>query len=101
MKVVINTCYGGFGLSEEALDRLNKAGAACLERDEFGNVFYDREAIAVRIDPVLVAVVEEIGEDAAGSHSWLKVVEIPDGVKFSIKSYDGVEHVAELHRTWA
>ena len=101
MKVVINTCYGGFGLSGEALDRLEKAGAACLERDEFGNVFYNREAIAVRSDPALVAVVEAIGEDAAGKYSRLKVVEIPDGVKFSIKDYDGIEHVAELHRTWA
>lgn len=101
MKVVINTCSGGFGLSEEALDRLGKAGAACLERDEFGNVYYDREAIAVRTDPVLVAVVEAIGQDAPGPYSRLKVVEIPDDVKFNIESYDGAERVAELHRTWA
>jgi hypothetical protein len=29
------------------------------------------------------------------------VVEIPDGIEWSIQEYDGLEWVAEKHRTWA
>ncbi len=39
-------------------------------------------------------------EGTGGPHSELKVVEIPDDVEFFIKDYDGMEHVAEKHRTW-
>ena len=53
-----------------------------------------------RADPTLVRVVEEMGSGASGSHSLLKVVEIPDDVKWTIEDYDGVEWVEEVHRTW-
>lgn len=53
-----------------------------------------------RDDEDLVATVEELGSKANSKHSDLKVVEIPDGVEFTIESYDGVEWVAEKHRTW-
>ncbi len=54
-----------------------------------------------RADPILVQVVEELGKSAAGRHSNLKIVEIPDGVQWTIDEYDGNEHVAEVHRTWS
>jgi hypothetical protein len=54
-----------------------------------------------RTDPMLVRVVEELGDEANGRHAQLKVVEIPDGVDYFIDEYDGNEHVAERHRTWA
>jgi hypothetical protein len=54
-----------------------------------------------RNDPVLVQVVEELGEDANGAHAELKIVEIPDDVEWQIDEYDGVEWVAEKHRTWS
>jgi len=38
--------------------------------------------------------------DVDGTYSDLKVVEIPDGVNWYIEEYDGLEHVAERHRTW-
>ena len=53
-----------------------------------------------RNDPYLVQLVEENAELYSGSHAELKVVEIPDGVEFTIEEYDGNEHVAEAHRTW-
>ena len=61
-------------------------------------VFYDRDL--ARDDPDLVAVVEEIGNQANGRHAELKVVEIPDDVNWYIEEYDGAEWVAERHRTW-
>jgi hypothetical protein len=49
----------------------------------------------------LVAVVEELGKEANGTYSELKVVEIPSDVKWHISEYDGDEWVAENHRTWS
>jgi hypothetical protein len=37
---------------------------------------------------------------ANGSFSRLKIVEIPDGVEWTIQEFDGNEWVAEKHRTW-
>ena len=61
-------------------------------------VFTERDL--ARDDPYLVAVVEELGERANGRHSMLKVVEIPADVQWEIDEYDGLEWVAEKHRTW-
>lgn len=90
MKVVINNCFGGFGLSDAA-------EAEFRERSGRSGSVYDIE----RNDPDLVAIVEEMGVSANGRFASLKIVEIPDGVNFIIKEYDGNEHIAEVHRTWS
>ena len=54
-----------------------------------------------RDDPVLVEVVEHLGSAANGDYADLKVVEIPEGVDWYVEDYDGVEHIAERHRTWS
>lgn len=94
MKIVINAKYGGFGLSETAL-ALYKARKH-LADDEFS--YFDLE----RNDPVLVEIVEKLGEDADDLYSKLKVVEIPDDIKcWEIVEYDGCEHIAECHRKFS
>lgn len=93
MKIVINAKYGGFGLSETAIG-LYKAKKNITDDDFY---YFDVE----RNDPVLVEVVEKLGEDANDDYSKLKIVEIPDDVQWQIVEYDGWEHVAEKHRTWA
>lgn len=54
-----------------------------------------------RDDPALVEAVETLGEAANGQCAQLVVVEIPADVEWHIHEYDGLEHVAENHRTWA
>lgn len=61
-------------------------------------VFYDREV--PRDDPFLVRTVLELGEKANGRCAELKVVEIPEDVDWTIEEYDGLEWIAERHRTW-
>lgn len=89
MKVVINRCYGGFGLSEEAYKFLG------LEWDEYGHAEIERN------DPKLVECVEALGKKANGDFAKLKVVEIPDGIDYYIHDYDGIESIEENHRSWA
>lgn len=53
-----------------------------------------------RADKDLVAVVKKLKEAANGKYAKLEIVKIPADVKFTIEEYDGMEHVAEAHRTW-
>ena len=102
MKIVINTCYGGFGISEVAMRRYAELkGWDFVKNDRF--YFYAQnpnqkiETIfphdLERDDPLLVQVVEELGEDADGPSSSLSVVEIPAGTSYRIDEYDGMESV--------
>ena len=53
-----------------------------------------------RDDPLLIQVIEEMGDEANGDHANLVVVEIPDDVKYEIDEYDGHESIHEVHRSW-
>jgi hypothetical protein len=91
-KVVINTCFGGFGLSD--LARVTIAERKRVKVEDISEYDLDRD------DYDLVTVVEGLGKLANGSYAKLKVVEIPADVQWHIEEYDGSEHVAENHRTW-
>jgi hypothetical protein len=120
MKVAINRCFGGFGISNEAFEKLlDRKGIAfdkveaTEDRKLMGASYYeaghsgdddhylsDYDMTQDRADVDLIAVIEEMG---AAANSWaadIAIVEIPDDVKWHIHEYDGLEHVAEDHRTW-
>jgi hypothetical protein len=141
MKVVINKCHGGFGLSHEAIlryfeikgvpvypeqsqdswkfwtywtvkpeDRMEiKEGDALyampIEERRAYNAAQDTQTVCPREierhDPALVQAVEELGDKADGEYADLDVVEIPDDVNYIVEEYDGMEHIAEAHRTWS
>jgi len=46
-----------------------------------------------RTDPILVQVVEELGEDASGSCARLIIEELPKGTLYRINEYDGYESI--------
>lgn len=111
MKVVINKCYGGFGLSVKAIEMISElkgwnlsvggysyGSVDCLKDGKpfyVNEYFYDK-----RSDKDLIKVIEEIGEESFGNYSQLSIVEIPDDVDYIIEEYDGKEWISEKHRTW-
>ncbi|HLX53523.1 MAG TPA: hypothetical protein VKR58_06265 [Aquella sp.] len=76
-----------------------------IEEKRAHNALYNSHSFDVcptdRTDPLLIQVVEELGDKANGSCAELKVIEIPDDVDYEIEEYNGQEWVAEKHRTWS
>jgi len=118
MKVVINRCFGGFGLSDDAIMRYAELKGINLVMEPsdsiiMGATFYvdgikdDAHYFSYydlsgdRSDPFLIQVVEEMGDKVNGFASELRIVEVPDEVEWTIEEYDGIEWVAEKHRTWS
>lgn len=103
MKIVINACHGGFGLSKEAIEQYAKLKG--IELGKYNKSYFYYEGLSEheipRNDPALIEVVEQMGEEASNRFSELKIVEIPDDVEWTIAEYDGLEWVAEAHRTWS
>ena len=90
MKIVVNRCFGGYNLSEEAYEYLG------LLWTGYGLAYCDD-----RINPKLVKCVETLGRKANGSPAAdLRVIEIPNDVDWEIHDYDGYETIHEKHRVW-
>lgn len=83
-KIVLNSKYGGFGLSPAAM----KLGAELSGDPRWGMGEYD-ELVIERHDPILVAVVEKLGPEADGICAKLRVEEISIG--YAYDDHDGKE----------
>lgn len=114
MKVAINGCWGGFSLSKEATELMADRGSAEAAQylaDTNPEIWYDfhpygdpddNHTDKVRADPLMIAVIEELGVEAAsGSMASIRIVEVPDGVDWYIDNYDGMENVHEAHRSYS
>ena len=66
-----------------------------------GNVYDFDDDYPSREDPDLIDVIEKIGISADGFCAALKIVEIPSNVDYIIEEYDGMEWIAEEHKTWS
>lgn len=89
MKVVYNACYGGFGLSQKAFSLYNNKRSNL----NLSTINYDVEIL--RNDPLLVEVIEELGQEANGKFAQLEIMEIPNQYTdcYTIDEYDGLEGV--------
>jgi hypothetical protein len=115
MKIVINNCFGGFGLSRSALIKLRDMGIdtydnwASLENRSDKNkpwiLLNDKDYYSNfedhRSNEKLLSVVLDLGDDASGPLADLNIVEIPDGIEYYIHDYDGVETIHEQHNSWS
>ena len=135
-QIVINACFGGFGLSYDGMmayakkkgiklyafvDKRGKNGkresfesyknqkdpftihysTTPLKNGKYDPDSYFRDDDIKRDDPDLVAVVKELKEKANGNCAELKIITIPDGVKWEIDEYDGNEHAQECCQKWS
>lgn len=129
MKVVINRCFGGFGISQAGYKRLIELGVPVRRyvqqkrdrktglwkpepKNEGMVIFNDGIKQGMRVkywlscfrthreDPLLVKMVEDLGQGANGEYADLRVVEIPDDIEWKIEEYDGMETIEEAHRSW-
>lgn len=92
MKIVINKCYGGFGLSQIALLELHKNGSKIVHETELG-LGIDANDYKIRNDPDLIQTIENWDDDANSDFSKLKIVEIPDDAFWELRDYDGYEYL--------
>ena len=96
MEIVINTDFGGFGVSDEVLLQYEKETNFIPSNNKQHVYVHDLK----RNDPILIKLIKEFGKTANGDYSQLSIVEIPDDVNWIIQEYDGKEWIAEVHRTW-
>lgn len=100
VKFVVNKCFGGFSLSQKAALKMRELGSEAAkkfvikgEKDEdgyinnFDNVYVPHSFS--RADPILVQVVEELGEEANGTCSKLRVVTAYFDITY--EDHDGME----------
>lgn len=97
-KVILNKCYGGFGISRKAYELYAKKKGLKISDDEKDK----RPPIDYRYreDKTLIEVVEELGEEANGRYADLKIVEIPDDLNYTIDDYDGIETLHQKVQEW-
>jgi hypothetical protein len=87
MKILYNTCYGGFNFSKQFVKEFNERHPDRPKKLEEWN--------DERTDPDVIALFEEKGSAwSSGAYSNLDIEEIPDDVEFRIREYDGMESVS-------
>ena len=123
MKIVLNKCYGGFRLSEEAYEWLIKnknwevtsyqgngyknPNAKLVRNPEYkkGSDFHHKYYAvipedSIRISQDVIECIETLGDKASSRLSKLKIVDIPDDAEWVIDEYDGIESVHQKHEVW-
>jgi hypothetical protein len=111
MKIVINKCFGWFGLSKKAVEFMAEMGSDQARAELLESMEDNRDCYYgyskkynfeySRTDPALVKAVEVLKSEANCCFSELKVIEIPEGIDWEISDCDGIEVVIEKHRIWS
>jgi hypothetical protein len=97
-KIVVNKCFGGFGVSEKGVEWLLAHGAdpkdVRMQDSGLAARFVYSVCTMSRHHPLLVEMVETLGEEANGPSASLMIVEI-DQPMYRIDEYDGSENIEE------
>lgn len=107
MEVVINRCFGGFSLSNEAIALCVQKGmtiANLADKDKKADFIkytdggiLNRDDKLFRTNKIVIEVVKKLGKRADGEFASLEIIEIPfdDTNYWEIESFDGKEKVAQ------
>ena len=101
LSIMVNECFGGFGLSDAAITEYRRRCAAqtvVVDGDLDDSARSAYEGIA-RHDPVMVQVVRDLGPAASAAYGDVRIREIPERfvAHYSISDYDGRETII-VHR---
>ena len=108
--IIINTCFGGFNLSDEIKQLYTEKNRnfGILSIGYTTHMLFDlnmNKCLAdedFRTDPDMIDLVIAMDcEKASGPHSQLKIVRIPADVEYTIEEYDGKETIREVSRSWS
>lgn len=94
-KVVINGCYGGFGVSVQGAHWLLANGANPVKVSVSEDADKWVTVVLERHDPLLVRMVETLGSEAASGRFAKLVVRELEQPLYRIDEYDGAESVEE------
>lgn len=120
MKVVLNSDYGGFDLSNKAFERLLELGFPFIQQKDSKKEDYGDSTVKIikfttptpynqlygilqnsyeiedlQSHPLAAQVVEELESKAWGGFAKLEVVEIPDNVDWRIVDDDGFQWIED------
>lgn len=99
MKIAINKCFGGFGISQKCYERMVELGYVLKE--PYPNMPAKEApywAAQDRTDPIMIQAIEELGKEANDSFARIAIVEIPDKLEYEISEYDGIESIEQPRR---
>ena len=101
--VVINACFGGFGLSSKAIqwlkDRQHPLAVERWHQVILGHGASSYLSNIQRDDPFLVECVRTLGEEAAsGQCAQLEIQEVPVGSNWDVDVQDGLETLSHWPR---
>jgi hypothetical protein len=89
MEVLYNTCYGGWGISDKAMElyKLRNINDNSIE------LVYDE--LLCRTDPILIQIYNELGDEMNTKWCKIKIKKIPKKYEnyYFISEYDGKECV--------
>jgi hypothetical protein len=91
--IMYNTCYGGFSLSQAAIDEYKRR---CPDGKNPRMYQMDRD------DQVMVQIIKEMGRKANGQFSDIRLQSIPVEYRehYKIEEYDGLESVVIDHNAF-
>lgn len=90
MKIIINDCYGGFGVRNDIMEKYD---------------LYEINSEDLRTNSVLIDLIES-GKEISSEYARLQVVDIPDeSTDYIIDEYDGLESIiyvvdGKIHRIY-
>jgi len=93
MEIVLHTEFGGFSLSNKAIETYNN-----LSGGSFDYGYFAYSDGPKRNCKFLIETVREMHK--IGYCEYLGIFEIPDGIDFCIGDYDGIEFAYEKGRVW-
>lgn len=102
IEVVFNYRHGGFGLSEVVIKRMIELGSEEAKRyydtvNTYPYKVHSHLPKVSRFDPILIQVIKELDDKAAGAGANLAICKVRLDDIISIDCYDGIEEVKLGH----